>query len=63
MKGYIYVDVLGSEIEEIDIPEDMKALSLEYRSKMIEALSDWDDVIMGKYLEGEQVSEDELRAA
>lgn len=63
MKGYIYDDVLGSEIEEIEIPEDMAELCLEYRGKMIEALSDSDDMIMEKYLDGVEISESEIHAA
>ncbi|MDD4189364.1 MAG: elongation factor G [Eubacteriales bacterium] len=63
MKGYIYDDVLGSEIEEIEIPEDMAELCLEYRGKMIEALSDSDDMIMVKYLDGVEISESEIHAA
>jgi len=62
-KAYIYKDDLGKEIEETDIPEDMKEISASYREKLVEAVSEHDDELMMKYLEGEAVSVDEIKAA
>ncbi len=46
-----------------EIPDDMKDLAEEYRSIMIEAICDTDDDLMEKYLEGEEPTEEELKAA
>ncbi len=53
----------GEIVEEIDIPADMMDLAVEYRDKMIEALADFDENIMMKYLEGEEITEEEIKAA
>ncbi len=63
MKAMIYKDDLGEEIEVIDIPEDMRELADEYHEKLIESISDYDESIMEKFLEGEEVGLDELKAA
>lgn len=63
MKAMIYKDDLGEEIEIIDIPEDMRELADEYREKLIESISDYDESIMEKFLDGEEVGLDELKAA
>ncbi|MGL4607117.1 MAG: elongation factor G [Eubacteriaceae bacterium] len=63
MKAMIYKDDLGEEIEIVDIPEDMQELAEEYREKIIESISDYDDSIMEKFLEGEEIDLDELKAA
>ena len=46
-----------------EIPDDMKEQAEEYRAKMLEAISEFDDEIMEKYLEGEEISPDAIRAA
>ena len=61
-KGYIYRDDLGKQIDEVDIPENMKDLVEEYRLKMIEAIAELDEDLLNKYLEGEELTEDELKA-
>ena len=61
MKAFIHKDDLGKEIEEIDIPEDMKAMAEEYRAKMVEAAAEQDDELMMKYLEGEELTEEEIK--
>ena len=61
MKAYIHKDDLGKEIEETDIPEDMKAEAEEWRQKMIEAACEQDEELMMKYLEGEELSEEEIK--
>lgn len=59
----VYKDDLGTQIEEIEIPEDMKALTEEYRAAMIEAIAELDEDLMMKYLDGKEISEEELKAA
>ena len=59
----VYKDDLGTQIEEIEIPEDMKELSAEYRAAMVEAIAELDEELMMKYLDGEEISEEELKAA
>ncbi len=64
MKSIIWdSDVLGASFSEKEIPEELAEKALEYRSKMIETLADYDDALMEKYLEGEDVSEDEIKIA
>jgi len=62
MRAFIHKDDLGKEIEETDIPEDMKAMAEEYRAKMVEAAAEQDDELMMKYLEGEELTEEEIKA-
>ncbi len=61
MKAYIHKDDLGKEIEETEIPEDLKAMAEEYRAKMIEAAAEQDDELMMKYLDGEELTEEEIK--
>jgi elongation factor G len=61
MKGYISKDDIGKEIEETDIPEDLKEIAEEYRIKMIEAVAETDEELLEKYLEGEEFTEEEIR--
>lgn len=63
MKAEIYKDDMGKEIEETEIPEDLKDICKEYRDKMIEAASDNDEELMMKYLEGEEITEEEIKSA
>ncbi|MFQ5646184.1 MAG: elongation factor G [bacterium] len=49
--------------EETEIPENMREKAKKYREKLLEALSDVDEIIMEKFLEGEEVSEDQVKAA
>ena len=63
MKAYFYENDLGTKVEEKEIPEDMKKTSEEYRTKLVEAAAEVDDDLMMKYLDGETISEEELRAA
>lgn len=62
-EAIIYKDDLGTVIEDEPIPDDMKAIAAEYRTKLIEAVAEQDDDIMVKYLEGEEISQEELIAA
>lgn len=61
MKAFIHKDDLGKEIIETEIPEDLKAISEEYREKMIEAAAEQDEDLMTKYLEGETLTEEEIK--
>ena len=61
MRAFIHKDDLGKDIEECDIPEDMKADAEKYRSAMIEAAAEQDDELMMKYLDGEELTEAEIK--
>ena len=64
MKGYAYEsDSLGAEFEEREIPHDLFDHALEMREKMVEAVSETDDLLLEKYLSGEEVTNAELKAA
>ncbi len=63
MNARIYYDDLGNDMRDEPIPEDMRDLAEEYRVKMLEAVSDFDDEIMMLYLEGEEIPQDMIRAA
>ena len=65
MVAYIYdeSDESGVKFDTVDIPTDHIEQANEYRESLIEAVSDFDDDIANKYLEGEDISEDELRLA
>ena len=60
-KAEIYKDDDGKEIEIQDVPEDMKDLVEEYREKICEIAAEGDDTLMEKYLEGEELSIDEIK--
>ena len=62
MRAFIHKDDLGKEIEETDIPEDLKAKAEEYRSNMVEAAAEQDDELMMKYLDGEELTTEEIKA-
>lgn len=61
MKAFIHKDDLGKEIEETEIPADMLEMAKEYRTAMIEAVAEQDEELMMKYLEGEELSEEEIK--
>ena len=63
MKAYIYNDEKGEDIDIVDIPEDMKDDAELYRTDMIEKICESDDDLMMAYLEGEEPSVEELKAA
>ena len=63
MKASIYKNDEGTEIEVIDIPSDMVDQANEYREIMVEAVAETDEDLMMKYLEGEEISIDELKLA
>ncbi|MGX7167779.1 elongation factor G [Facklamia hominis] len=62
-KAYLYQNDLGTEIEEIDIPEEYQDKADQYYETLVESLADVDESIMEAYLEGEEIPEDKLKAA
>jgi len=62
MKAYYFMDDLGKVIEEREIPDDMKELAGEYRNKLVEAVAEQDEELMMKYLEGEELTLEEIKA-
>ena len=63
MKGYIYNDEKGDDISVIDIPDDLKEEADKYHTELVEKICELDDDLMMKYLDGEEPSMDELKAA
>ena len=60
MKAIVYGDKLGKDEEFVEIPEDMKEKAEEYRQALVEAVAESDDDLMMKYLEGEELTEEEI---
>jgi elongation factor G len=60
MKAYIYTNDLGTDIREEDIPADMLDKAKAMRNEMIEAAAEMDDELLNKYLEGTELSEEEI---
>ncbi|WHX40740.1 elongation factor G [Mesobacillus sp. AQ2] len=63
MKAIFYGNDLGTEITEGEIPEEYKAQAEEYREKLIEAVAELDEELMEKYLGGEELTIEEIKAA
>lgn len=62
MKGYIWNDeTMGAKYDIVEIPDDMKEISAKYREKLIEAAAEQDEVLMEKYLNGEELSKDDIK--
>ena len=61
MKAYVYYDDLGKDIRVEEIPEDMKELAEKYHSEMLENIAESDDEVMEKYLEGEEITIEEMK--
>ena len=61
MEAIIYEDDLGKVADEVAIPDDLKDKADEYHEKMLEAVAEFDDDIMEKYLGGEEISEEEIK--
>lgn len=55
-------DSLGTTYDEISIPKDLQEITNKYRTQMLEAVSDVDDTLLEKYLEGKEISPDEIKA-
>jgi elongation factor G len=54
-------ETFGATFDEIDIPQDLLEITNKYRTQMLEAVSDIDDTLLEKYLEGKQISSDEIK--
>ena len=63
MKAYVYYDDKGKDIREEPIPEDMVDICDEYRTKLVEAVAELDESLMEKYLEGEDLTTEEIKKA
>ena len=63
MKARVWLDdTLGAKYDEVDIPSDLAEQARHYRDRLVEAVSETDDALFTKYVEGEAITEDELRA-
>ncbi|MCM3358542.1 MULTISPECIES: elongation factor G [unclassified Psychrobacillus] len=62
MKATLYGNDLGTDIQEVEIPEEYKAQAEEYREKLVEAVAELDEDLMEKYLGGEEITNEELVA-
>ena len=63
MRAEVYYDDMGNDIRDEDIPEDLRDVADEYREKMLEAVSEFDDTIMEDYLEGNEIDKKRIKAA
>lgn len=63
MRAYLYTNDLGTDIQETDIPLEVRDVANEYRIKLIESVAETDDGLTEKYLEGIDLTEDEVRTA
>ena len=61
MKAYVYYDDLGKDIRTEEIPEDMKELAEKYHTEMVEHVAEQDDELFEKYLEGQELTQDEIK--
>ncbi len=63
MKAFIYTNDLGTDIKETEIPAEVQELAQEYHLKLIESVAETDDALTEKYLEGEELTAEEIRKA
>ncbi|MFP7171505.1 elongation factor G [Terribacillus sp. 7520-G] len=63
MEAFYYLDDLGQRTDARPIPDDMKELAEEYRTNLLEAVAEQDEDLMERYLEGEEISNEELKQA
>ena len=63
MKAKVYYDDLGVDVRDEEIPADLADQAEEYRSNLVEAIAETDEALMEKYLEGEDLTEEEIMAA
>ena len=63
MKADIYYDEMGNDVRVEEIPDDMKDKAQEYHDKLVEAVAETDEELMMKYLEGEELTKDEIKVA
>jgi len=63
MKAYIYLDDTGNNISETDIPDDMKDKAEQYHQELLEHVAEVDDTLLEKYLDGQELTEEEIKKA
>ena len=63
MNATIYKDDLGQDFDVVEIPDDMKEKAKEYRAKLVEAVAETDDALLEKFFAGEEITNEELKAA
>ena len=63
MKAYVYYDDLGKDIRVEDIPEDLKEKAEEYHASLLEQVAEQDEELMMKYLDGEELTIEEIKAS
>jgi elongation factor G len=64
MKGVLYADESkGADYQLVDVPADLRDVALEARERLVETVAETDDQLLEKYLAGEAISEDEIKAA
>ena len=63
MKAEVYYDDLGKDVRKEEIPEDMKELAQKYHDELVEKVAETDDELTMKFLEGEEISIDEIKTA
>jgi elongation factor G len=63
MRAKIYANDIGTDIQDTEIPDEVKDQAEEYRAKLIESVAETDEVLIEKYLEGEELTEEEIRSA
>jgi elongation factor G len=63
MEAEVYLDEMGTQYEAREIPDEYKELAQEWRDKMVEAIAETNEDLTMKYLEGEEITVDELKAA
>ena len=63
MKADVYYDDMGKDVRVEEIPEDMRELAEQYHAEMIEAIAENDEELMMKYLDGEELTKEEIKTA
>ena len=63
MKAIVYADDLGTRMETVEIPPDLEDVAAKYHEILVEKIAETDETLTVKYLEGEEISEEELRSA
>ena len=63
MRAEVYYDDLGQDVRDEEIPAEMQEIAAEYRANLLEKVAETDDALMEKFLEGEELTEEEIRSA